>query len=104
MTGYFFMHFKKPISDIHQENEVILGNLLDASELPDLPIYHAVNKPMHFVMSVVLGLVFLVVGRFFSYEKADIAYYDKLINTLIQEYQKTHQIDKVPKMRFIRQR
>lgn len=211
------MRFKKPISDIHQENEVIFGNLLDASELPDLPIYHTINKPVHFVMSVVFGLVFLAVGvfgllsipvfwaqspntpwfligvvmafaswwgtlmcfarlfalrqpymlaiydngvaflrqdwhknhefigfdrayltefwierngagklvlhyialsddeqyyqthkvaigRFFSYEKADIAYYDKLINTLIQQYHKAHQIDKVPKMKFIRQR
>lgn len=98
------MRFKKPISDMHQENEVIFGNLLETSELSDLPIYHTINKPVHFVMSVVFGLVFLAVGRFFSYEKADIAYYDKLINTLIQEYQKTHQIDKVPKMRFIRQR
>lgn len=99
-----FSKFDGKTTNIHQENEVILGNLLDASELPDLPIYHTVNKPVHFVMSVVLGLVFLAIGRFFSYEKADIAYYDKLINTLIQEYQKTHQIDKVPKMRFIRQR
>lgn len=56
------MRFKQPISKIHLENQVMLANLMDLADAPDLPLYHTPNKPLHAVMGVVLGLVSLGCG------------------------------------------
>lgn len=65
-----FMFFRKikPIENLYKENSTELMNIADLSDIPDLPVYHTLNKPKHLLLWLFAGLFFFVISLigFFS--------------------------------------